>query len=457
MIRKSTLLVLLIALLLGGAVYYFDWKRGEKEKEKPADDSSKLAFSFQAADVASFTLSHPAKPDSPPNALQKPIVFEKKDGVWQIVQPVVTQADSSSAETIASDTAAARISGTEPGSPDRLKAFNLDPPQLVLDVKLQNGAKHTIQFGDRDFNGTSAYAIIDGAKEVSLLPFSLLATANKSLDDLRDHSVLHFVAADAASFALKNSSGELAASKEKSLWTFSKPAGKLADNTDVMALLNSVSTAKMSVVAETSDDLAKYGLAHPEATFTTVDSKAKSSTLFIGKKEGSGCFARDASRPQIFRMNDAICKEFSEGYADLRDKQLAHIDAKDVNRIEVHNSNGDAVFTRKAGKDAEEDWTVESPDEQKGKTVGSWKFFTPTVEAHADAAFDQPPPKVAAGLAKPAVTVVLTTAGGKKLTLSFSAPIDGATYARSSDAPTIYKLNKKIFDNLDFKTKDLVF
>ena len=451
MIRKSTLIILLVAIALGGAVYYFDWKRGEKEKEKPAEDSSKLAFSIQAADITSFKVSHPSKPDSAVLAL------EKHDGAWQIVQPIATQADPTPVDTVASGIASARIAGTEPGTPDRLRAYNLDPPQMVLDFQLQNGTKHSIRFGDRDFTGTEAYSIVDGGKDVSLLPYSLLSSADKSLNDVRDHAVLHFVGAEVASFDLKNSSGEFAATKEKSEWKFTKPAGKLADDTDVNSLLNSISVAKMTVVSETPANLAKYGLAHPETTFTAVDSKGKSSTLLVGKKEGSSCFARDASRPLIFQVSEDVCKKLAEGYAELRDKKIVHLDPHDINRIEVRNSNGTAVFTRKAAKDTDEDWTIESPEEQKGKTVGSWKFFTPVVDARAESVLDQAPPKIAAALAKPAVVVTFTATDGKKSTISFAPLIDNAAYARAGGAPTVYKLDKNIFENLDFKIKDIVF
>lgn len=451
MIRKSTLIILLIALIAGGAVYYFDWKRGEKGKDKLPEDTSKSAFSAQAADLSSFTISHPARPSSPIVALQK------KDGVWQIEQPIATPADPHSAESVASEIASARVSGTEPGAPDRLKAYNLDPPQLVLDFQLQNGSKHTIRFGDRDFTGVSAYSMIDGAKDVSLLPYSLLSIADKSADDLRDHAALRFEGNDIASFDLKNSSGEIAATKNKSEWKFTKPAGKEADASDVTSLLNTVSVAKMTIVSETADNLAKYGFSNPAVTFTVVDAKGKSHTLLVGKKIDNDYFARDTSRPLIFRVNEELHKKLSAGYADLRDKKLVHLDPHDVNRIEVHNSNGTAVFTRKAAKDKDADWTVESPDEQKGKTVGSWKFFTPAVDARADSVLDNPPPKISAALAKPAVTLTLTTTGGKKLILNFSPASDDFTYTKSSDGPAVYKLHKKILEDLNFRIKDLVF
>jgi len=51
MIKKTTLFLLLGAIALGAAVYYFDWRRSQKESEKPPADAAKLAFSIQPQDI----------------------------------------------------------------------------------------------------------------------------------------------------------------------------------------------------------------------------------------------------------------------------------------------------------------------------------------------------------------------------------------------------------------------
>ncbi len=84
MIKKSTLIVLLAAIIVGAAAYYFDWKRGQKEAANSPADTTKPAFTLQADDISSLTISYPADPKS------QPIHFEKQNGVWQITQPLQT-------------------------------------------------------------------------------------------------------------------------------------------------------------------------------------------------------------------------------------------------------------------------------------------------------------------------------------------------------------------------------
>src|ERR1700735_3426922 len=92
--KKSTLFILIAAILIGAAAYYFDWKRGEKEAAKISEDSTKLAFSIQPDEIQSVTISYQANPKS------QAITFEKRSGIWQIMQPLQTGADEASVEGI---------------------------------------------------------------------------------------------------------------------------------------------------------------------------------------------------------------------------------------------------------------------------------------------------------------------------------------------------------------------
>jgi hypothetical protein len=448
MIKTTTLLVLLGAVLLGATVYFFDVKRGEKEKEKAAADESKPAFSIgSGAEIKSMTIARPAAAGEPA------VHLEKRDGAWWIVEPLQTDANDQIVERIAGGIATAHVAQTEPGAPDRLKVYGLDPPALSIDFQLQNGSKHSLKLGDKDFTGVSVYAILDGAKDVALVPQSLLTSATTNVEGLRSHSVLHINAGDVASFELQNLSGELSLARDKSGWKFKKPADTAGDTRDVNALLSAVASASFTDIAsETPDSLAKYGLTKPVITFKTVDGKGRTTALLVGEKDGGDYFARDASRPMILRIDDKLYKKLAQNYADLRNKKLANIDPADVNRVEFHNAHGAAIFVRKADKD--EEWTIEAPADKKGKSASVWNLFSPLTTAHAEEVLDHPSPGIVASLAKPAVEVSLTEKSGKKLTVEISKESGDFVYARTSEGPAVYKLKKQILTLLNFKPDD---
>jgi hypothetical protein len=446
--KKSTVFILVLAIAAALGAYYFDWKKGEKEAATASDESSKPAFTFQPDDVQSLSISYPDDPKG------RSVSFEKRDGSWQMTHPIDTSADALSVGAITQGLAAARISQTEPGAPDRLKVFGLDPPAVDLDFQLKSGAKHSVQMGKKDFTGTSVYAIVDHAKDVALLPESLLASSDRPVEELRDRNVLHVDTENAASFDLKNSSGEVVAAKGKAGWNISRPSESAADVDAVNSLLSAISVAKLvSVQSETADDLAKYGLTDPSITFTTGNSTGKTATLIVGKKDGDEYFARDESRPTIFRINADLYKKLSQTYADLRDKKIAQFDSSTVTQVEIHDANGTMACSRKD----ESQWVFDAPADQKGKSASPEKIFTALDQARADQIYDRPPADIAARLAKPAFEATLTTQDGKKITVSVSKAAGDFVYARNSDGPAIYKLKKQILDSLNVKPSDLTF
>jgi Domain of unknown function (DUF4340) len=448
MIKTTTFLVLLGAVLLGAAVYLFDVKRGEKLKAKATADDSKTAFSVgTGADIKSLTISRPA------GGAEPTVRLEKRDGAWWIVEPLQTDANEQAVERIADGIATAHVTETEPGAPDRLKVYGLDPPALSIDFQLQNGSKHSLKLGGKDFTGVSVYAILDGAKDVALLPQTLLTSTATNVEGLRSHSVLHMIAGDIASFDLRNPSGDLSLTREKNGWKFKRPEGAAGDVRDVNAFLSTVASATFTGVAsENPDNLAQYGLTKPVITFTAVDGKGKTATLLVGRKEGGDYFARDASRPMILRIDDKLYKQLAQNYADLRNKKPADFEPADVSRVEFHNEHGTAIFARKSDKD--EEWAIEAPVEKKGKSASVWNIFSPLTTAHAEEVIDHPTASIVANLTKPAVEVLLVEKSGKKLTIQISKESGDFVYARTSEGSAVYKLKKQILMQLNFKPDD---
>ncbi|HXX45598.1 MAG TPA: DUF4340 domain-containing protein [Candidatus Acidoferrales bacterium] len=444
LIRKPTLIILALAIVLGGAVYYFDWKRGNEAKP----ETFKRAYSLQASDVVSFTLSHPARPGDPE------IRFSKTGGSWQIVSPVATGADQSVVDGIVDQIAGAEIMQTEPGTPDRLKAYGLDPAQASLELQLANGQKHTLLVGTKSFDGNSIYAIVDGAKNVSLLPELLSTSTARTLDTLRDRAILHLDSSKVASFSIKSASGEVAAAKDNDHWKLTKPIDTPASQDAVASLLQAVSGGTInSVAGETADNLAHYGLATPAISFAATDSSGGRFTLIVGKKDGDAYFARDISRPTIFRVNDDLYKKLTEKFTDLRDKQVVRTASADIQQLEFHNANGAISLSRK--KDGSDEWVFDAPADQKGKLASSWKILDPLTGLTAEEVIDHPAADLLAPMSKPAVTVVLTDRSGKSVTVKLSKAVGDFVYAQASDSSPLFKLKKGALDGFNLKAADL--
>ncbi|MGH9706753.1 MAG: hypothetical protein ACRD5R_08340, partial [Candidatus Acidiferrales bacterium] len=130
-----------------------------------------------------------------------------------------------------------------------------------------------------------------------------------------------------------------------------------------------------------------------------------------------------------------------------------HFEAENINHVEVHNPSGLIAMTRKSA----EDWSIDEPANEKGKTASVWKIFSPIEGARADEVLDHPPAGITAKLAKPAIEVIFTKKDGSKLTLAISSPENGFVYARTSEGPAVYKLKKDTLDDLDFTPAQVLF
>jgi hypothetical protein len=288
---------------------------------------------------------------------------------------------------------------------------------------------------------------------VTLLPISLLTSIDKTADDLRDHSVLHIETDQVASIELKNAAGDVAAKKAGGAWSLTNPNAAPADSDTILSLLSSVSTARMAAVSsETPANLEKYGLANPSITLTLTNDIGKTSTLTVGKKQGANYFARDTSRPTVFQIEDDLYKKLTQGAADLLDKTPLHFEEADITHFEIHGSSGTIAASRKPGGD---DWVIDAPDAQKGKTAISWKVLSPVAGLKAEQVIEKPSAEIAASLAHPTYELILTDKSGKKLDLRVSKEFSGFVYIQSSQNPTVFKFKKQALDDLDVKPADL--
>lgn len=446
MISRSTLIVLILAILIGGGAYYYQ----KKHSAAPATtDTSKPVFpSIQAADIESITVQHLGGTNS------SPIQMNRTGDGWQIVQPIATPADSSSVQGIADGLAEASSSQSEPNTSDRLKAYGLDPGSVSIAFSLKNGTKHTVVLGNKDFTGDSVYALIDSQPKVTLLPNSLLTSADKTTDDLRDKTVLHVDTDQVASAELKSPSGDITLNKTSKGWNMTKPDTAAADSDAVSSILTGVSTGKFaSVASETPDNLGKYGLASPSVTLTVTNDIGKSSTLIVGAKKGDDYYARDTSRPAIFEINADLYKKLTQTPGELLDKEPLHVDESDINEIQIQDSNGQIVADRKSS--GSEEWVMSSPAAQKGKSASTWKVFSVLSELRADDVIEKPGADVLAQLAKPAYQLTLVDTKGNKRTLKVSNASGDSIYAQSSDGPAVFKLKKASLSDLDITAADL--
>lgn len=437
--KKSTLIVVVLAMALGAFVYFYDSKH---RVAPPTDEASwKPAFAVKADQITGLRFASAAGKTA----------FAKQGNLWQITQPVATRADQASISGIVNDLSSAKIRRSFAPT-DSLSKYGLAQPAVTIDFQQKGGVEHAIRLGDKDFSGDVVYALIDASKDVDLLPVSLLDETDKPLSQLRDRSLFELNNGEIGGITIDDPTGILVVTKKSSAWEIAKPKEVLADSSAVDSLASALSTDKFTdVVSESPDDLAKYGLTHPSMSVTAA-TKGQEFHLLVGKKNGDSYYARDTARPMIFEISSTVYDALNKKFFDLRDKSILQFDPTNVAAVEIHNANG--IMQCAQGKD--DQWTILQPVADKGKAIQSWKIFDPIQNARAKQIYDTPSRAVLAHLAKPAIQVILSGKSGKKTTVDISAAVGDRIYVRTTAGPEIYELNTQILKDLGFKAADLL-
>ncbi len=439
--KRSTLILVTVAIVFGAFVYYFEIREGKPRDE--AAETTKPAFNFKREEIASIKLTRGGQT----------LMLENQNDKWVITQPVNTPADQSAVSSLVSGLVDARIERTLKASAEELKGYGLAEPAVILEIKLKNGEQHTVRLGSKDFSGLSVYGQVDQSQEVALLPVSLLNNADKPLEDLRDRDVFGVSQYDLSSLALNNEHGRIVLTKQEGDWKLTSPVDEPADETETRDLLSDLTSAKVAeFVSETADELAKYGLDKPKLTLTAQIQGGGERTLAIGSKVEERYYAKSSDRPQIFKIESSLYDKLNIKFSALRNKQFLKLNKDDLTKIRIKNPN----VTLVAEKDNDNKWLVKEPADKKDKEITStYRLFDP-LENKATEVLDKPPASAAAKLAKPAVEVQLTYKDGKTTALKVSAADGDQAYVRVEGRSAVYKVDKKVVEDLSFKITDLI-
>jgi hypothetical protein len=293
-VKKSTLLLVLMAAALGGAVWYLEFKR-----EKPAEDAataSKPVFSFKQEDVTALTLTRGGET----------LRVEKHGAAWRMTQPVEAAADEGAVEGLLGSLSYARVSKTiavtPPGSADALKAFGLDAPMIALEMKLKSGATHRLRLGAKDFTGSNVYALADSAPDVALLPADVLSSSDKPVLEFRDRRIAAFDEENLVRMRMKNEHGTLVAAKNaEGKWIVSEPAAMKSREVESGRVFNALREARAEAILDSPTPADRARLSRPgvEVELTAKDGSATKVEFSAGKGD---VYARSGMGPMLFKV-----------------------------------------------------------------------------------------------------------------------------------------------------------
>ena len=442
MIWKNLGIITVLFLALGTFIYFYEVEGGKKREE--AEEKAKKLFPFEKDAITAITLFRN----------NSTIALQKNDTIWNLVQPIDVKADKNTAESLASDFGSAKVERSLESDPIDWKAFGLEHPSIKVMLATRNNKTFNIDFGDKDFNDSSVFAKIPGQEKILILPSSLLTNAEKNLFDFRDKVVMNFDKDQVKKLKIlfKRKTYHLAKSGED--WSIQQPIQARADRSKVSSLLSDLNFARVEeFIEQKTTNLKKYGLHRPMAkVHLYLGENNAEKSLLIGKKDNSQYYAKDGTRKDIFKIKEDLVEKLNLDLITLRDKKMVHFERNEVKQISVKLPKKDFEFMR----DSDDNWKLNKPEGHKEKSILEYKLFWPLEDLEGKEIADQinlNNPKY--GFQDPSAKITIVKKNSQATTIFLGNTEGDVIFGKTVSDPTLYKLDKKVLEDLNFKIDDI--
>ncbi len=379
---------------------------------------------------------------------------------WQIRQPVQEEADGSAVDRLWNglkdltyDKKFAMASGT------KLSDFGLDPPRSL--IRLQDAEGHTLatlRVGQKTPVGGDLYAMLEGSRDVLIVPSWRESTLVPALKDLRNRRLTTLKATDLARIVIERKGLEpptLAFRKDKGLWVLERPRPMLANASTLAALTSTIEFLEAEdFIAEQATDLAPYGLDSPEVRLTVETAQGAQQVFLFGKKRDDATFfAQVAQRPRIVAVRRSIVEDLQRGLDYWRSQQAADFESYNLQsaRIREGNQTWELLKETQTGETWKEQWFLKTGAQKKELPLNTVEDLFRNLD-YAEAASirdDVPASELASmGLNNPALVVWVTDKDKPTQTIEIGRAGD-KTYTRNPAFPsTVFELKKESADKL---------
>ncbi len=340
----------LVAVLVGGAYYWFD-VRGREAREAAARVERRLV-DFDPERVREITID---------TGGEQVIVRAGAHG-WRITAPVDERADLPVVEGLLSFIQGLDKVRSLDGLGD-LAAVGLDRPAARLGLALDGGERLTLLVGGPNPARTGVYAAVEGVPAIFLAPSSLGAELAKRpyVDELRDRAILPVDPERVTRIVIARHDARIAVERvDGRRWQVEGPFSGPGDDGIIRDLLWKIGSSRAHRVIREPGPLADYGLDRPHARLTVTEDGGPSRTLAVTQTadDPQRVYAQVDAGPAVHVTDGQLLADLAIRPDLLRNRQLLVYDQRDVERITIRYP-GDTLVLHREG----EDWRVTKPVE----------------------------------------------------------------------------------------------
>ena len=371
---RTTGILALVALLLGGFVYFYEIE-GEPARQAELDEENRFFPGLVDADLDAIELT---------TEDGTPARFERRDGRWRIVSPVSGLADSSALDAMAHALASLSRAGSV-ANPEGLDQYGLGENERVVYFEVArstgtgsgDGIRKGLKIGGPTPVGGQTYVTRwDEAKsEIVYVETYRINAFNKKLDDLRERRIFPFDVGDVRTLRVvwqrDGAETEVALARdEEAEWQMGVPVDTRGDQQTIRALLSDLSFLRAKAFIDEIDDLGEVGerseaieaaLSEPHVTIHwTLDGDHLERRARIGGPFESGLLVEGPER-RLYIVDAERKDDFKTSITAYRDKMLSEFDIASARRLTLKFSDEGEDVLHVAARLGDVGWTSEGP------------------------------------------------------------------------------------------------
>ena len=252
-----------------------------------------------------------------------PVALAREGSGWKLTAPLALKADPGAVNNLIWRIRDLRSAGFLDEEASAIPRY-LAKPEVT--VKLwEEGAKEpkTLLLGpSKETRGgqPAAVAAVAGQGPVMLVDGKALADLARTVDDLRDRTLLAFELADVKKARLAGGGkAVLVEKKSESEWTLLEPkrgATKEGRVTDILLTVKALRWKE--IVSPKGDDAARFGLDKPQAELTLFKTDGSElGGLIVGREEGGVTYVRLKASPVIYSVESRLVADLPKAPSDI--------------------------------------------------------------------------------------------------------------------------------------------
>ncbi len=306
---RGLIVAVVVLATLGGVLYWSQHHKPAEESAGASTSTMPVILKVNPADVTQLVIKQ-----------KEPVTLVKTNGKWQITEPKPYPADQEAVAGVLSTLSGLNADRVVEEKTSDRKQYGLDPAETELDISGKNGATQRLLLGDDTVAGGDAYAALATDPRVFTVASYNKTSLAKSLNDLRDKSLISVSADKVSRVELIKKGEDLEFDRTKDGWQIVKPSSSPADSAAVNALVNALTNARMNLTG-TADAATAFAHATPLATAKLTGDNGVQ-TLEV-RKNKDDYFAKSSAVDGMYKVDSALGQAVDKKIEDFREKKPA--------------------------------------------------------------------------------------------------------------------------------------